>query len=92
MGNKGQRGGKQPGAGRPKGAKDKISRNLKQLVLEAADELKRENKSLAEEAKKDPKWFYQNFLKPMLPKEVNVDLDGELDIDGKWTVEIVEPK
>jgi hypothetical protein len=74
------KGGKREGAGRPKGSKDKVNRNLKELVLEAADKLKRENKSLADEAEKDPKWFYQNFLKPMLPKDVNVEVDGVLGV------------
>lgn len=69
-------GGKRKGAGRPKGSKDKISRNLKQLVLDAAEKLEAEGKSLYDEAVQDPKWFYQNFVKPMLPKEVDATLSG----------------
>jgi len=71
-------GGKRQGAGRPKGAKDKISRNLKQVVLDTVEKLEKEKKSLHEEATKDPKWFYANFVKPMLPKEVDLNVDGDI--------------
>ncbi len=63
--------------GRPKGSKDKISRDLKTRVLKVWDRLKEEGKDLYDEADKDPKWFYQNFVKPMLPKDVVVQGDDE---------------
>ena len=74
------KGGKREGAGRPVGSKDKITKDLKQLVLDAAAKLERENKSLYDEAVKDPKWFYANFVKPMLPKEVHADLSGDMTV------------
>jgi hypothetical protein len=59
-------------AGKPKGCKNKIPQSLRELVLRAAEELEAENKSLTDEARKDPKWFYENFFKPMLPKELDL--------------------
>ncbi len=70
-------GGKREGAGRPKGAKDKISRDLKAFVLETVERLDAEGKSLYSEAEKDPKWFYANFVKPMLPKDVTLAGDPD---------------
>lgn len=64
------KGGKREGAGRPRGAKDKISRDLKAFVLDTVEKLDAEGKSLYSEAEKDPRWFYANFVKPMLPKDV----------------------
>lgn len=74
------KGGKREGAGRPKGAKDKINRNLKQLVLDTVAQLESENKSLGEVGRDDPKWFYANFVKPMLPKDVDLNVDGSLTV------------
>lgn len=63
--------------GRPKGSKDKISRCLKERVLTVWDELREQDKDLQQEAEKDPKWFYVNFVKPMLPKDVTVKGDED---------------
>ena len=76
----GNNGGKREGAGRPAGSKDKITKDLKQLVLDTAEALTKDDKSLLDEAKKDPKWFYGNFVKPMLPKEVKAELSGDLTV------------
>ena len=67
----------QPGPGRPKGLKNKIPQDLKKRVLAVWEELEAKNKGLGAEADKDPRWFYENFLKPMLPK--NVDLSHTFD-------------
>jgi hypothetical protein len=68
--------------GRPKGSKDKIPRALKDKVLTIAQQLEAEGKGLLDCARNDPPWFYQNFVKAMLPKEVDVkaDIDGKLEI------------
>ena len=63
--------------GRPKGSKDKITRDLKKRVLDVWDQLKADGKDLHDEAQQDPKWFYQNFVKPMLPKDVVLQGDSE---------------
>jgi len=73
-------GGKRPGAGRPKGAKDKISRNVKQNILDTWQHLEAEGKGLYEEAQADPKWFYQNFVKGMVPKEIEATVDGDVNV------------
>ena len=65
-----------PGPGRPKGSKDKLPRDLKERVLAVIAKLDKEKKSLYDIAKKDPKWFYVNFMKPMLPKDVK--WEGEM--------------
>lgn len=69
------KGGRREGAGRPKGSKDKIPQKLKDRVLKVADHLERKGLGLDVEAEKDPKWFYQNFLKVMLPKEIDATID-----------------
>ena len=58
--------------GKPKGCRNKIPKTLKERVLRAIEELEKENKSLTDEARKDPRWFYENFFRPMLPKELNL--------------------
>jgi hypothetical protein len=58
-------------AGKPRGCRNKIPKTLKERVLRAIEELEKENKSLTDEARKDPRWFYENFFRPMLPKELN---------------------
>lgn len=83
-------GGRQPGAGRPKGSKDKLSRDIKKRVLDVWDKLEKGGKSLHVEAKNDPKWFYSNFVKPMLPKDVVLAGDKDNPIETKWTVEIIK--
>ena len=63
-----------PGPGRPKGSTDKIPRALKERVLAVWEDLEKKKKGLGDEAEKDPKWFYENFIKPMLPKNVDLSL------------------
>ena len=57
-------------SGKPKGTKNKFPTALKDKVLHAAAVLEAEGKDLAAEAMKDPRWFWETFVKPMLPKEV----------------------
>ena len=56
--------------GRPKGAKNKLPRNLVDRVLEISASLEEQGKGLQQCAEQDPKWFFENFLKPMIPKNV----------------------
>lgn len=55
-----------------KGVKHKFPSALKDKVLHACAHLEAQGKDLATEAEKNPPWFYENFVKPMLPKEINV--------------------
>lgn len=60
--------------GRPRGAKNKLPRTLVERVLEISASLEALGKGLQDIAEKNPKWFFENFLKPMIPK--NVMLEG----------------
>lgn len=80
------------GPGRPKGSKDKITKNLKQMVLDAAEQLEKDGKGLQVEADKDPKWFFANFLKPMLPKDIIVQGDENNPLITKIEFTLVRPK
>jgi hypothetical protein len=68
------------GKGRPKGSKDKFPQALKAKVLFAAAQLEANGMDLGTEALKDPKWFWETFVKPMLPKEVDINLEGNVTV------------
>lgn len=70
--------GKKPGPGRPKGSKDKITSDLKQRVMETLAKLDKDKKGLAECADKDPKWFLENFVKPLLPKNIEAKVEHDI--------------
>ena len=72
--------------GRPIGAKNLLPRNLVERVLEISASLEEQKKGLLECAEKDPRWFYENFLKPMIPKNVLV---GGIDPAGLAKIEVV---
>jgi hypothetical protein len=57
-------------AGRPNGAKNKLPRNLVDRVLDISANLEEQGNGLQECAEQDPKWFFENFLKPMIPKNI----------------------
>ena len=61
--------------GRPKGAKNKIKKNLVDQILQISEELDAKGKGLRDCAKQDPNWFFTNFLKGLIPK--NVSITGE---------------
>jgi hypothetical protein len=60
--------------GRPKGARNKLPRDLVERVLEISAVLDEQGKGLQDCAEKNPRWFFENFVKPMIPK--NVSLNG----------------
>ncbi len=64
---------------------DKIKRNLRSRVVAVWDALDKAGKSLLVEAKKDPQWFYVNFIKPMLPRDVTVAGDADNPIEFKMS-------
>jgi hypothetical protein len=78
------------GPGRPKGCENKLPRDLKARVMAVWDELKEDGKDLADCAKSDPPWFYQNFVKPMLPKDVVLQGDKDSPLIMKIERVIVE--
>jgi hypothetical protein len=72
-------------AGRPRGAKNRLPRNLVDRVLDISANLEEQGKGLQECAEQDPKWFYENFLKPMIPKNV---LMGGTEQAGPTQIEV----
>jgi hypothetical protein len=80
-------GGKREGSGRPKGSGNVITNDLRKMVLEAVDHLNAQGLSLSERAEENPDWFYANFVKPMLPKDVVVAGDPDNPLETKVTVE-----
>jgi len=71
--------------GRPRGAKNKLPRNLVDRVLEVSANLEEQGKGLQDCAEKDPKWFFENFLKPMIPKNI---LLGGAEQAGPTQIEV----
>lgn len=87
-------GGSKPGerrGGRAPGTPNKLPRDLKEKVLAICDHLETQNKGLQDEAEKDPQWFYANFVKPMLPKDVKVGSDPDNPLITEIVVKHVKP-
>lgn len=59
--------------GRGKGTKNKVTRDIKQLILDTMAKLEKQKKSLYAVAKDKPDWFYENFLKPLIPKDLKIE-------------------
>jgi hypothetical protein len=85
------KGGKQPGAGRPPGAKNKLPRDIKARVMAVWEQLEGQGKGLYEEAEKEPQWFYTNFVKPMLPKDVVIQGDEDNPLITEIVIKHVKP-
>jgi hypothetical protein len=58
------------GPGRKPGTKNKLPRALAAKVIHVCEELEKEGKSLLDEARKDPRWFYAIFIRTLLPKGI----------------------
>jgi hypothetical protein len=56
--------------GRPVGTKNRLPRDLVDRVLEISADLDRQGKGLKECAEKGPFWFFTNFVKPILPRNI----------------------
>lgn len=76
--------------GRPKGAKNKIPTSLAGKVLHACEQLEKIGKPLSVEAEGDPKWFYETFVKAMLPKDFKFSGDDENPL--RIIIEKVRPR
>lgn len=61
--------------GKPKGTKNRITADLQAKVLEIMANLEGQQKGLQDEAEKDPKWFYETFVRALLPKNVKAEFD-----------------
>jgi hypothetical protein len=69
-------------AGRPKGAKNKVPHDIVKKILDVTNSLEKQGKGLKDCAEEDPAWFYSNFLKGLIPKNVDLTVAGDLTI--KW--------
>ena len=90
MGEKMSGGGSKPGerrGGRKKGATNKITRDLKDMILGALDEAGGAQ-YLAAQADKNPSAFLA-LIGKILPLQVTGPGDGPLKSENKWTVEII---
>ena len=77
--------------GRPKGAKDKISSDIRQRVIDVWNQLeKTPGKSLASLSKTEPKWFFDTFGRALLPKDIK--LDGSLEFSGMMDLAVSAAK
>ena len=61
--------------GKRPGTKNKFPTALKDKVLQACAHLEAKGKDLSTIAEQKPEWFYENFVKPMLPKELWLAVD-----------------
>ena len=66
--------------GRPKGSKNKLPRNLVDRVLEISVNLEEQGMGLQECAEENPRWFFENFMKPMIPKNITWDKPEQIII------------
>ncbi len=75
--------------GRPKGSKDRLSRNIRDRVVQVWDSLEKDpTKSLKALAKKDPVWFFNTFGRALIPKEISVD--GDVTVRTESTIKAAE--
>jgi hypothetical protein len=70
--------------GRPAGAKNRLPRDLVDRVLEIAADLDSKGKGLSACAEKDPVWFLSTFLKPLLPRNVELAASDLFPIQVTW--------
>ena len=67
------------GAGRPKGALNKVHKSILDNLAAIDLSLEETGKGLEALAKRDPTWYFENFYKPRIPK--NVTLEGSLGLE-----------
>jgi hypothetical protein len=66
--------------GRPRGAKNKLPRNLVDRILEISAKLEEQGMGLQECAEESPRWFFENFMKSMIPKNIALDKSEQIVI------------
>ena len=67
-------------AGKPKGTKNRVQKDLVQQILVISEQLSKEGKGLKDCAKKDPEWFHTNFLKALIPKNIEISGGAEITV------------
>ena len=74
------------GAGRPKGSKNKVTGDVRQLILDAAAKLQTDKKTaLVTWAKENPTDFYCKVFVKVPPKDMKVEHEGEITISWRKT-------
>lgn len=76
-----------PGPGRPKGIPNKITTELKEMILGALDDAGGKD-YLVEQAKKNPNAFL-TLVGKYIPSELNAKLSGAIKVDG--TINFIRP-
>jgi hypothetical protein len=71
-------------SGRPRGAKNKVPKDLVERVLRISADLDEQGKGLQHCAESDPFWFFQNFVRPLIPKNVSVAAAEPVTIEVCW--------
>jgi hypothetical protein len=66
--------------GKPPGTKSRLAQGIVEKIVQINAELDAEGKGLADCAKQDPKWYHSIFTRAIVPKDVNVQVDGDLRI------------
>ena len=74
-------GGARANSGPKKGSKNVVTQSLKENILKISQDLNKKKKGLAALAEEDPKWFFTNFVKPMIPKEVEASVDASITVN-----------
>jgi len=70
--------------GRPRGAKNKVPKDLVERVLQISDDLDKQGRGLWKCAEEDPFWFFQNFVRPLIPKNVSLAGTEPVTIEVRW--------
>lgn len=78
------------GMGRIKGSKNKVSKHILEELDEIDGVLALEGKSLLDCARENPRWYYENFKKLRVPKNLQVEANATIVLN---TVDLrrVEP-
>lgn len=74
-------------AGKKPGTKNRLPVNLIKKILAITEQLEAEGKGLGDCANQEPKWFFEHFVKPILPK--NVEVTGADGGPIQTTVEVI---
>ena len=79
-----QHGGRRPGAGRKKGVPNKVTADIKAMVLGALDRAGGEEYML-EQARSNPNAFL-TLVGKVLPTQITGPNDGPVQVDAKYSV------
>lgn len=78
--------------GRPKGTKNKVRKPIVEEIIAVAAELEAEGKGLLSCAKQNPKWFFEQFVKNLIPKNVEVTGEDGGPVQARVEVIFVKPE